>query len=60
VQAACPTRPVQPLDCRKIRLLVIAPEVQDELDDIGAHEGTHTAIPIRPISASDTRSSAYR
>jgi hypothetical protein len=43
-------------DGRKIRLLLIVPGPRDELDDVGTHEGSsHTAIAIRPISASDIR-----
>ena len=43
-------------DGRKIRLLVIVSEARDKLDDVGTHRGSsHTAIAIRPISASDIR-----
>jgi hypothetical protein len=43
-------------DGRKIRLLVIVPGPRDKLDDVGTHWGSsHTAIAIRPISASDIR-----
>ena len=57
MQAACPTRLVRSLGCRN-PLARVAPELRDEPDNIGGHERSHTAIPIRPISASDTRSSA--
>jgi hypothetical protein len=43
-------------DCREIGLFMIMPGARDELDDYGTHEGSsHTAIAIRPISASDIR-----